>query len=404
MPISNDRPLDPGDNPFRPGAGTSPPAFAGRDEPLRDFDVTLRQAKAQRPGKSVIATGLRGVGKTTLLNRFTDAAEALDFKVAYIEAPERGDFTQHLAIAVRRILLEYDRQKISHVVTQALRVFKSFSLSITKEGTPALTLDIDPMPGLADTGDLTADVIDLFRTLGEAARDRDSAVLFAIDELQNVKREELESLIMAVHRVNQRNLPLVLAGTGLPSVIGLAGEAKTYAERLFLFPTIGSLTEDETYHALADSVEPLGIRFSDDALRRIYAETGGYPYFVQEWGYAAWNHAMPPTIEEADVEAVTPIVHRKLDEGFFRVRLDRLTDRERTYLRGMADAGPQPQRTADVARAIGSTQTGSSGVRDSLIKKGMIYSSDSGEIAFTVPLFDSFLRRTLPDQRRVRSR
>ena len=338
--------------------------------------------------------GLRGVGKTVLLNRFSEMAEPDGFATAFIEATESGNFPTLLAVPLRKILLELDRGPVSRAVTRAMRVLKSFTLQLP-DGT---TIHIDPEPlfGEADSGNLGSDVTDLFVAVGEAARDRDRGVLVAVDEVQYLSERELSALIVAIHRTTQLNLPLVLVGAGLPQLPGLAGEARSYSERLFEFPEIGSLEPDDARAALEVPAEALGVSFADGALDELGRESLGYPYFLQEWGYHVWNHAIASPIPVSDVHTVRSVVLAALDRDFFRVRLDRLTPKEREYLRAMAELGPGPHRSGDIAAKLGVRVESVAPRRSALIKKGMIYSPAHGDTAFTVPLFDAFLKRVMP--------
>lgn len=338
--------------------------------------------------------GLRGVGKTVLLNRFSEMAVQDGFAAAFIEAPEAGDLPTLLAVPLRKILLEFDRGPVSRAVTRALRVLKSFSLQLP-DGT-TIQLDPEPLVGEADSGNLSSDLTDLFVAVGEAARDRDRGVLIAVDEVQYLSEPELSGLIVAIHRTTQLNLPLVLVGAGLPQLPGLAGEARSYSERLFEFPEIGSLDRDDARAALEVPAEQLGVSFAPDALGQLVDESLGYPYFLQEWGYHVWNHALRSPIPLGDVHAVRPVVLAALDRDFFRVRLDRLTPKEREYLRAMAELGAGPHRSGDIAAELGVRVESVAPRRSGLIRKGMIYSPAHGDTAFTVPLFDDFMRRVMP--------
>jgi hypothetical protein len=381
-------------NPYRPGAGTTPPALIGRDELIAGFSTTLRRALTGRPGKSVMPVGLRGVGKTVLLNRFADEAEAFGYSVGFIEAPETGNFATLLAVRLRKILLGLDRGPVRKAATKALRVLKSFTLQLPDGST--IQIDPEPWSGEADSGILADDMTDILVAAGEAARSRDRGVLIAVDEVQYLNGEELGAAIVAIHRTTQLNLPVVLVGAGLPQLPGLAGDAKSYAERLFEFPEIGSLGPDDARAALEVPARSEGVSFETGALDVLAQVSNGYPYFLQEWGYHTWNHALVSPIPLADVNAVGPVVQQALDRDFFRVRLDRLTPKEREYLRAMATLGPGPHRSGDVAAELGVRVESVAPRRATLIRKGMIYSPAHGDTAFTVPLFDEFLRRTLP--------
>lgn len=386
--------MDPFDNPYRPGAGTTPPALLGRDELLAQFTMAARRARSGRPGKSIMAVGLRGVGKTVLLNRFAEIATAEAFAVAFVEATDSGDFATVLAVRLRKILLDLDRGAASRAVVRALRVLKSFTLQLPDGST--IQLDPEPLLGEADSGRLTDDLTDVMVAAGEAAADRGRGLFVAVDEVQYLSEMELSALIVAVHRTTQLNLPVVVAGAGLPQLPGLAGEARSYSERLFAFPEVGSLEDDHARAAIVIPATAAGVDFQPPAVDRIVRSSHGYPYFLQEWGYHVWNHAVASPIPPTDVDAVHPLVTAALDRDFFRVRLDRLTPKEREYLRAMADLGPGPHRSGDIAAGLGVRVESVGPRRGALIRKGMIYSPAHGDTAFTVPLFDEFLRRVLP--------
>ena len=388
--------MDPVRNPYNPGAGTPPPALVGRDALIESFRVTVQRATLGRPGQSLMPIGLRGVGKTVLLNRFIDEVQALGAHAVLIEAPEDGNLRQLLAKESRRVLLHLDRLgALSEKVKRALRVFKSFSITLGPDGRLTAGVDVDPELGAADSGVLADDVTDLFVALGEAAKDRASALVIAIDELQYLSEDELGALIMAVHRTTQLQLPLVLVGAGLPQLPGLAGNAKSYAERLFTFPEIGPLAPAEARLAVTRPAEQAGVTLEPAAVDAILEHTHGYPYFLQEWSYEAWNVASGDTISAADVQRAGPRVIEKLDTNFFRVRFDRLTPSERKYLRAMAELGPGPHRSGEIAREYGAKVESVGPMRSALIKKGMIYSPSHGDTAFTVPLFDEFVKRAV---------
>jgi AAA ATPase-like protein len=384
--------VDPLENPFRPGAGTPPPALVGRDDLIDKYGIALRRTVAGRPGKSLMPIGLRGVGKTVLLNRFHEIARDEGLKVAFIEAPETGDLARLLAIRLRSIFLALDQGAVSRAVKRALGTLKAFSYTLP-DGS-SISLDVDAIAGSADSGVLTEDVTDLLVAAGEAAQDRRSGILLAIDEVQYLTGDELGALISAIHRTVQLNLPVILVGAGLPQLPGLAGNAKSYAERLFEFPQIGSLNSADARAVLEIPAGDQGVAFEADALDELIARSRGYPYFLQEWGYHVWNAASGSPVSFADVRLAAPEVQRQLDENFFLVRMDRLTPAEKNYLRAMAELGPGPHRSGDIASELGVKVESVAPRRSGLIKKGMIYSPAHGDTAFTVPLFDEFLRRT----------
>jgi len=339
--------------------------------------------------------GLRGVGKTVLLNQIKDRAITMGYLAEMQEAHDGGELKQLLIPVLRRLLLRLDRlQNTVESVKKGIRVLRSFIGNITiAAGGAEVTLGVDPEIGYADSGNLEDDLRDILIATGEAARDAKTPVAILIDELQYLSKDELGALIRGLHAINQAGLPLVLFGAGLPQLAGQAGDAKSYAERLFEFPRLGALLEVDAWKAIRDPVEEEGATISEEALKEIYDKTHGYPYFLQEWGYTVWNIAEGETITELDARTATIESIRKLDESFFRVRFDRTTPAERDYMRCLAELGEGPQRSADVASALGRPATSLGPVRDSLIKKGMIYSPEYAQIAFTVPLFDEFMRR-----------
>lgn len=386
-------------NPFSPGAGSPPPELAGRDGILEQAHVLLGRVRLKRPEKSILMTGLRGVGKTVLLNEIERMAIADGYRTILVEAHEDKPLALLLVPHLRRILFDLDRiAGAGDKARRGLAVLKSFigGIKITV-GDVEFGLDTDPERGAADSGDLEIDLPNLFVAVAEAAEERHTSVAILIDEIQYLNSTELSALIMAMHKMQQRQLPLALIGAGLPILPGLAGDSKSYAERLFSFPDIGPLAEAEAAKALKDPVAAAGELFDDEAITEIYRLTQGYPYFLQEWGYQSWNHAAASPITLKIIEETTALVARRLDENFFRVRFNRLTPREKMYLRAMAELGSGPYRTADIADFLGVKMTTLGPVRASLIKKGMIYSPSHGDMAFTVPLFNKFMLRAMPE-------
>ena len=386
-------------NPFSPGAGSPPPELAGRDTILEQARVLLGRIRERRPEKSILMTGLRGVGKTVLLNEMERMAARWGYRTILIETHENKPLALLLIPQLRRLLFDIDRLSgAGDKVRRGIAVLRSFigAIKVTV-GDVEFGLDIDPERGAADSGDLEMDLSNLFVAVAEAAEERHTSVAILIDEIQYLNSSELSALIMAMHKMQQRQLPLLLIGAGLPILPGLAGESKSYAERLFSFPNIGPLSETEAVKALREPIEAAGEAIEMAALAEIFRLTQGYPYFIQEWGYQAWNNATSSPITLQVVQETTPLVQQRLDENFFRVRFDRLTPREKTYLRAMAQLGAGPYRTADIADMLRVKITTLGPVRANLIKKGMIYSPAHGDMAFTVPLFDEFMRRSIPD-------
>lgn len=391
--------MDPLHNPFSPGAGTPPPELAGRDDILKQALMALARIKKGRAEKSVLLIGLRGVGKTVLLHKISEMAEEQGYKAVMVEAHENKTLPALLLPYLRQVLFALDKgEMVSAKVKRGLRVLKSFIGGLrVKINEIEFGLDIDAERGAADSGDLEADLAEVFIALGEAARDRNTAVAIIIDELQYLSEEELSSLIMAVHKVSQKSLPLVVIGAGLPQLVGKAGRSKSYAERLFDYPVVGPLKKEDAKKALQEPALSEGMSFTDDALDEIVRVTEGYPYFLQEWGYQAWNIAENSPIELDVVKKATKASIARLDQSFFRVRLDRLTPREKDYLRALAELGADPQRSGDIAEKLGVEVNRVAPLRNGLIKKGMIYSPAHGDTAFTVPLFEAFMKRTMPN-------
>lgn len=389
--------MDPITNPFSPGAGSPPPELVGRDAILNQAKVLLGRIRQKRSEKSVLLTGLRGVGKTVLLNEMERFALAEDYRTILIEAHEDKSLAALLAPHLRKLLFDLDRVAgAGDKAKRGLAVLKSFLNGVkVSVGELEIGLDIDPEKGAADSGDIEVDFPNLLIAVAEAAAERNAHVAVLLDEIQYLNEKELSALIMAMHRMQQRQLPLVLLGAGLPILPGLAGESKSYAERLFAFPDLGPLSQTDALKALRDPVKAAGVAFNDDALAEIYRLTEGYPYFLQEWGYQAWNHATASPITLEVVRQATATVIRRLDENFFRVRFDRLTPGEKRFLRAMAELGRGAHRTSDIAAKLGVKVTSLGPARANLIRKGMIYSPSHGDMAFTVPLFDDFMRRAL---------
>ncbi len=391
--------MDPIHNPFSPGAGSPPPELVGRDPDLEQARILLGRIKLKRSEKSLLLTGLRGVGKTVLLKEIESLSKKNGYRTIFIEAHENKRLGPLLIPYLRALLFDLDRQAgVNDKVKRALAVLRSFigAVKLTVHDV-SIGIDIEPEKGSADSGDLEIDLPSLFVAIGEAAEARKCAVALLIDELQYLSPKELGALIMAMHKVQQYQLPLVLFAAGLPTLPGLAGEAKSYSERLFSFPDIGALSSRDAARALEEPAQAAGVAFDPEALEEIYRLTKGYPYFIQEWGYQVWNLAPGSPITLQIVQDATAEVMPRLDENFFRVRFDRLTPSEKNFLRAMAELGPGAHRIGEVADILKIKATSLSPVRSDLIKKGMIYSPSYGEIAFTVPLFDEFMIRAIPD-------
>jgi hypothetical protein len=392
--------MDPVRNPYSPGAGTPPPELAGRDELREKVRVAIERARRGLPAKSVLMVGLRGVGKTVLLDRMRDDAEAAGVYTLRIEAPESRSLPALLAPQLRQALLRLSRNEQAKALAQrALSALAGFAKSLKlKYADIEVGLDMEPEAGLADNGDLEHDLQALMEAAGHAARQADTALAMFVDELQYVHEDELAALITAMHRCNQRRLPVVLVGAGLPQLPGRMGRAKSYAERLFDFPVVGPLDATAAHLAIVKPAEAQGVQITEPAVAAIVAKTQGYPYFLQEWSKQAWDHASASPIQPDDVESASIIAVAALDESFFRVRFDRLTPAEKRYLRAMAALGPGPHRSGDIADTLERKVTSLGPTRAQLIDKGMIWSPNHGDTAFTVPLFDEFMQRIMPGE------
>jgi len=392
--------MDPVRNPYAPGAGTPPPELAGRGDLLEKVRIAIERLRLGLPAKSVLLVGLRGVGKTVLLDRMRDDAEAAGVHTVRIEAPEGRSLPALLAPQLRQALLRLSRQQRAKEAAQrALRALAGFAKSLKlKYADIEVGFDFEPEPGLADNGDLEHDLQALLEAVGDAAQKADTALVMFIDELQYVKEEELAALVTALHRCAQRRLPVGLVGAGLPQLPGHMGRAKSYAERLFDFPEVGPLTANASRLAITKPAGDQGVAYTDPAVAAIVAETQGYAYFLQEWGKHAWDHASASPIRIEDVRAASVSAIAALDESFFRVRFDRLTPAEKRYLRAMAALGPGPHRSGDIADGLQRKVTSLGPIRAQLIDKGMVWSPNHGDTAFTVPLFDAFMRRIMPGE------
>lgn len=388
--------MDPLHNPFAPGAGAPPPELAGRDDVIDAAAVALHRIRAGRPEKSQMLLGLRGVGKTVLLNKISDLAEESGYLVVHLEAPEGQRLAQYLAPALKGALLRMSRiERAKDVAAKAAGALRGFASSF-KVSVGEMEFAVNETP-TADSGNLEIDLPELLLATARAAKAAETSLAIFVDEVQYLSEEDLRALIVALHRVAQKGLPLVLFGAGLPQVAALAGEAKSYAERLFDYPEIGPLVPGAAASAVREPVRAERADIDADALERIVAVTRGYPYFLQEWGKHTWNTAPTSPITVDDVDAASQNATAALDKNFFRVRFDRLTPREQDYLRAMADLGPGPHRSGAIAERFGAKIESVGPLRNGLIRKGMIWSPAHGETAFTVPMFDEFMRRAIPE-------
>jgi hypothetical protein len=390
--------MDPINNPYSPGAGTPPPELAGRDDIREKIRICIERLRRGYSAKSVLMVGLRGVGKTVLLDQMRNDAEASGVHTVRIEAPEGRSLPGMLAPQLRLALLRLSRIESAKAVAQrALRGLAGFAKALRlKYKDIEVGLDFDPEPGLADNGDLEMDLSALLDEVGRSAKEANTALVIFIDELQYVAELELAALISALHRCTQQKLPLCVVGAGLPQLRGRAGNAKSYAERLFDFPEIGPLAPPAANLALVKPALDNGVAFEQSAVDKIIVHTKGYPYFLQEWGKSAWNVAQASPITEWDVDTAAVEAVAALDESFFRVRFDRLTPMQKRYLRAMAELGPGPHRSGDIADMLNRKVAALAPMRNEIIGKGMIWSPNHGDTAFTVPLFDEFMKRIIP--------
>ena len=387
--------MNPALNPYAPGAGARPPELAGRDEILESADVALARTLNGLHAQGQMLLGLRGVGKTVLLNQIEGMAHERNIAFVSVEAPEGQGLAALLVPRLRSLLMRLDRtERARDVLRKAKRVLQSFTVTADIQGN--ISLGVDPEPGLADSGDPEQDLVDLFVTLGEAAREMDTALALFIDEVQYLGRRDLGALIVALHRCSQKGLPVIFFGAGLPLLAGFAGEVKSYAERLFLYPSVGALAPAAAEEALRAPAQAQQVDYAPEAIAHILAQTQGYPYFLQEWGKHCWNTAATSPIGRLDAETATERALEALDRSFFRVRLDRMTPRERDYMYAMAALGPGPHRSGDVAAQMALPVERVAPLRSALIRKGMAYSPAHGDTAFTVPMFDEYLRRVMP--------
>lgn len=389
--------MDPVSNPYAPGAGTPPPELAGRDEIREKVRVAIARVQRGNTAKSVLMIGLRGVGKTVLLDQMKLDADHEGHCTIRAEVPEHRSLPALLAPQLRLAMLRLSRvDKARDMAQKALRALSGFvkALKVTYSDIE-VGIDFDPEPGLADNGDLEGDLTILLSQAGLAAQNAGVSLVLFIDELQYIDESQFGALISALHRCNQLKLPVLLVGAGLPQLRAVAGNAKSYAERLFDYPEIGALSREAAADAIVIPAHIENVAFEEAAVDDIVQRTGGYPYFLQEWGKHAWDAAIESPITKKDVELASAEAVAALDESFFRVRFDRLTQAEKKYLRAMAELGPGPHRSGSIADQLGRNVSTYAPVRASLISKGMVWSPSHGDTAFTVPLFDEFMRRIM---------
>lgn len=385
--------MDPMRNPFSPGAGSRPPELAGRDRIIEDAKIALGRVISGRNAQSQILLGLRGTGKTVLLNEIENTSQEMGYISSFIEAPENETLAEMLYPQMRQVLRKLSIIEKARVqVNEALSALRNFA-SIFKISYGDFEIGIDPTPGMADSGNIEYDLIDMFLSIGNAAKKAEKGWALFIDEVQYLKENELAALIVSIHRISQKGLPVIFFAAGLPQIARLSGDARSYSERLFIYPKVGALDRDDSIDAIKSPLDRENVIIEDNALNEILSKTSGYPFFLQEWGYQAWNTSEGESIFIKDVEVANEKAFKRLDDSFFRVRLDRLTNAELEYVRAMAGLGQGPYKSADVAAALNRQPNSLGPCRAGIISKGMIYSPSYGEIDFTVPLFDDFLRR-----------
>ncbi|MEO0754238.1 MAG: ATP-binding protein [Pseudomonadota bacterium] len=385
--------MDPVRNPFAPGAGSQPPELAGRDDIVEEATIALKRTMIGKHARSQMLLGLRGTGKTVLLNTIEQEAESNDYLTSIIEAPEEKPLAELLYPKMQQVLRKLSLIDSARANTHhAMKALRSFA-SVFRIQIGDLSISVDPEPGVADSGNLEYDLSDMFVAVGTAAKAAGKGWCLLIDEVQYLQSDELAALIVAIHKISQKQLPVIFFGAGLPQLAGLSGDAKSYAERLFSYPKVGALDKEAALKAVREPINDEGEDITHNALALVIGITHGYPYFLQEWGFQSWNAADESPIDGRDVEKATEKALKRLDDGFFQVRFDRLTPKEREYVIAMAALGQGPYRSSDVADKLGEAPSKLGPRRAQIIAKGMIYSPQYGDIDFTVPMFDDYLRR-----------
>jgi hypothetical protein len=378
------------DNPFAPGAGTPPPELAGREVVLQQAVNAIQRTQKGKAAKSQVLLGLRGVGKTVLLNRINQLAEEFGNQTVIFEAVPNQSLPEILSQQLLRLLLKLDRRKkTGKDIQQAFGLLREFA-SMFKVRIGEFEVGLSPAKL---TGDLNTDLGDLLVSVAEAAKARNTIVVILIDEVQYLDNKDLAALILGLHKISQKELPLLLFGAGLPQLAKLAGEAKSYAERLFDYTTIDKLDAESAWQAIEEPVLRENISLEPDAIRQIILETEGYPYFLQVWGSHVWEAATTSPIKISDVHTATSRAISALDSGFFRIRYERLTERQQEYARAMVCVGHLPATSTEVAKIMGIGVRQAAPLRDEIIKKGMAFSPDRGLITFSVPKFEDFIKR-----------
>lgn len=387
--------MDPYRNPFAPGAGSRPPELAGRDAILDMARISCGRARMGKSARSIMLLGLRGTGKTVLLNEIGRNAEADGLYVSRVESPEGESLARLLYPEMRKVMRALSAvESARSIAARGLKGLRNFA-SVFKIEIAGINFGVEAgeEPGLADSGNIQYDLPDLFMLIGKAAQAAGRGWLLLIDEVQYLSEPDLSGLIVALHRMSQEGMPVLLVGAGLPQIARLAGEAKSYSERLFQYPSVGPLDPASAAQAIEKPIIDEDAGIAPEALRKIVEETKGYPFFLQEWASVVWNNADGPVITLQDVEQSYRETLALLDAGFFKVRIDRLTKAEVQFVKAMASLGEGPYAMADIAKAMGRTLSSLGPARANIISKGMIYSTDHGYLDFTVPLFAEFMQR-----------
>lgn len=386
--------MDPIRNPYTPNAGSRPPELAGRDGELEQFRVLIGRLKRGATEQSMVIRGLRGVGKTVLLNAFENRAESEGFLSYYHELTPDSGLVAEIARDAQAALA---RLRLSARAIKTMRAALGHLETIRVVGPEGIELAVDLRK--ADEGTIAGDLSELFLQLGAAAASKQSGVVFLLDEVQFAGEIEFRAVISALHRATRQNMPITVAAAGLPQIPRLTGEARSYAERLFTFPVIASLSERDGRAALVEPARQQGVEYEDEAVTRAMAWTRGYPFYIQQLGKHAWNLADASPITVGDVDAALPVAQAALDASIYEVRVQRATDQERRYMRAMAELGEGPYKSGDVARKLGRTTTEVSMVRQRLLDKGLVYATeDYGHVDFTVPRFGEFMSRYMPNR------
>lgn len=387
--------MNPIDNPYTPNAGRKPMAFVGRDKIMTDVDNALQRLQRGGSSQNHMLVGLRGVGKTVLLSHLSRKAKERGFLTIELEIMESGQSLPDVLVPELRAKL-FQLNKVDAAKAAVQRAFQALAGFLKHVKFTYQDWEIEPLAGVADSGQLDYDLKELLLAVGEAAQAANTVLVLFIDELHAASKNELTAIIHALHKCAQESLPISLIGAGLPQLRTIAAEAKSYTERMFLYVTIDALDETAAAQALVEPATTHGVEYDEQAVRAVFAETRGYPYFIQEWGSMLWDCTEQPPIRAEHVQQSKAQVEAKLDDSFYRVRFDRLTEQEKRYMHAMAKLGDHSSyKTRDIATQLNKTPQQISGLRDSLIRKGMIHAPHYGEVAFTVPLFGSYLLREL---------